>query len=741
MLDRITPPKCHMNIYRLPVFNLRPVALICGAVLNVLSLPVYCALQTSAQAQAPALPEVTVTSKLRPVLNQIDRKVYNVASELQGVTGSAAEVLNTLPSVDVDSEGRVSLRGDSNVLILIDGKPSAQLSGPNAGDGILQFSGNDIDKVEVLTTAPAEYKAQGAGGIINIITKKNRKAGTSGSAVASLGNRQRAVLNTNGSYNSDQLSLSGGLGLREDERTREVRSSIAPATSTASQPSISEGHIDEHIRRLISSAKGALEFRFDETRSLSFDFNLRQRDGDRFFDQSNTSIAADGVVTSDSLRHSDGHEWSSSGEQSIRWLQKMHDAQDTLEFSFHRTTDVEHEGYAYKNIAALPVLFKSEDNLFLDHDLRNTELAIDYRVKLSDDGNLKVGLSLQNDEDSFSNSGNTVDASSGLQHNNTDLTKDFRYQQTVRAAYGSLQQPLGDKWSLAAGVRFEQTLASGFQTFLGATDRHDYQGIYPSLNIEHVVSEDSTLSFGYSRRLQRPDPENLDPTVDYQDIHNLRSGNPNLLPQETDGIEASFRTESKKHNYGVTAYIKFKQNSFTDVTRLISPDVALSTKENLPKSTDRGLEFSTDGPITPAASYRLNGNVFYTEIDATALGGSGLRSTTGINVKASLDYRPTLTDTVQISFSRVDKRLTPQGYIDPINVVNFGYKHQVQPNLALVTTLSDAFNGQRYRRILETDAFIQSYQRNQPGQVLFIGLNYVAGALKKAKSVGFEYEQ
>ena len=145
------------------------------------------------------------------------------------------------------------------------------------------------------------------------------------------------------------------------------------------------------------------------------------------------------------------------------------------------------------------------------------------------------------------------------------------------------------------------------------------------------------------RRVTRPDPEALNPYVDRQDTQNLR--------------------------YGVTGYLRRNRNSVTDVTQVVSADVVLITKENLAKDTAGGLEFTSNGHLTQTLSYGLSGNLFHDEIDATALSATGLKSTTGINAKASLDYHPTTADTAQVSFSRSDKRLTPQGYVGAIDLV------------------------------------------------------------------------
>ena len=167
---------------------------------------------TSAPDPNSDIKTVTVSGKRKAVEVDLDRKVYNISNDLQSVTGTAADVLNTIPSVQVDADGNVSLRGDNRVVILIDGKPSAQLSGANAGDGLLQYGANDIERIEVMTNAPAEYGANGTAGVINIVTRRNRQPGTSGAFVFNAGNDGRYVSDLRGALNSENLKLSGGIG-------------------------------------------------------------------------------------------------------------------------------------------------------------------------------------------------------------------------------------------------------------------------------------------------------------------------------------------------------------------------------------------------------------------------------------------------------------------------------------------------------------------------------------------------
>jgi outer membrane receptor protein involved in Fe transport len=703
-------------------------------------LPAYASPQPGPEPSPDALEPIVVTAQKSPVQRLIDRTVYEISGDLQSTSGTAADILNELPSVEVDADGIVSLRGDSNVTILIDGKPSAQLSGAAAGDGLLQFPASDIDKIELITNPPAQFKAEGSAGIINIITKRTRQAGSSGTAQASVGNDHRYVLSLNANYGTHQLNLSGGLGLRQDERQRVLtdnRGAIGPGTN---QLVLSQEDVDEHVRRLTPSVKAGMDYRLNDRQSVGLSFNQRERSGDRNFDQYDESAFPIGLPTSISNRYSNGHEWRLDSDQNLHFEQKLARPDETLSFALQRSSVHEREHYAYTDVYTVPVEIPSYDDLNLNLNLVTTEFSADYAVPLSTNQSLKLGYDFEEDNDDFDNSGDTIDPVTGQLVLNPEITNNFSFLQRIHALYASYFAALGP-WNLQAGLRLEQTSDSFPQiTGSGATE-HSYARAYPNLHLEHRLSEESTLSATVSRRVTRPDPEALNPFIYSQDTQNLRAGNPNLRPEDTQSFEVGYNVDARNLNYGFTGYLRRNRNSVTDVTQVLSPEVVLITKANLPKDTSSGLEVMANGYVMPRLSYGLSGNLFYSQIDAIALGAPGVKSTAGINAKANLDYRPTTNDTAQLSFSRSDKRLTPQGYVSAINLVNMGYKHQIRANLSAVVTVSDIFNGQIFRRFVSTPTLTDSYQREQVGRIAYIGVIYTFGAPKKNKAGGFEYDQ
>jgi len=263
--------------------------------------------QTASAGAGTTVQDVVVTAQRPDAQTLIDRKVYTVARDLQSTTGTAADVLNDVPSVAVDADGNVSVRGEPNVTILIDGKPSAQVSGAAAALSLLQLPASEIERIEVLTSPPAQYKAEGSGGVINIITRKSRKPGWSGDMRASGGDHGRYLLGLDGAYNAGALKLSGGVGLRQDIKQRLTTTNRLEVDPSTGVPTQSAESIDEHFHRLSPSVNAAVDYALNERQSLGAAFSDRWLLGHRYFDQHDVSGAPDDPPDSISDRLSDGH--------------------------------------------------------------------------------------------------------------------------------------------------------------------------------------------------------------------------------------------------------------------------------------------------------------------------------------------------------------------------------------------------------------------------------------------------
>ena len=683
---------------------------------------------------------IVVTAHKLAVETLIDRKVYSVTDDVQASFGTLSDVLGAIPSVDVDPDGNVSLRGDSNVLILIDGKPSTQFSGSAAGDNLQSIPARDIERIEVITTPPAQFKAEGAAGVINIITRKKRPQGVAGSVQGSLGSGGRSVVGANASYSSGPLTASATAGFRHDYRQRLLESNVQAPDPTTAQVLDSNSSLNERVRRQAPTAGLSTEYALNDRQSVSGSLTWMKRGGLRTYTQLNESSPPSGMLTSSSQRVSSGHDPETDYDERLGFTRRLGRAGGELDLSLHRSTSHQREHYDYTNDSFIPPAARYYNNLSFREDHETTELGADYTLPFSKARSLKLGYAFEQDDYRFANAGNNVDPVSGAQVPDPNITNDFKFRQQINAGYASYQASIG-VWNWLAGLRAELTRTDAQQLTDNISNSGSYFRVYPSLHADRSVSDETTLSFGASARVSRPDPSNLNPYVDHEYTPNLRAGNANLRPQYTQSYEIGYGFEGPGLVYQLTGYYRRNRDSVTDVTEYLGNGFSLTTKTNLPRNDSAGLEITSNGHIVPQLAYSLSGNLFYSQIDATALGVPGLKSTTGVNAKLRLDYRPTSDDSAQLIVTRTDKRLTPQGYVSAINIVSVGYKRQMKPDLTGIITVSDLFNGQRFERFESTPTFTGDYLRTVRGRVLYVGVIYSFGSTKKEKEANFDYDQ
>jgi len=673
-----------------------------------------------------AEPEITVTGEREAARSSIDRKTYDIGHDLQAASGSASDVLRNLPSVDVDAQGNVSLRGDTNVQILIDGKPSTTTSAANRADTLEQFPANMIDHIDVITNPSAQFKPDGSAGIINIVTKKTRKAGTSGTVQASGGSDGRFNVGGKISYHSGPVTVAANASLRRDERYRpytDRRTAIDPATgqrTLSSQDSLFRG---EKLWRTIG---GGIDYDVDANDRLSASGTYNRRTGKPDIVQHDSVRDGSGAIVSDYDRFGGGPEDEVNDEVSAKYRHSFARKGQVFTLDLRRGETIENETRRFTNRFRVPVQQDEIDEQSPRNAELERELTAEYTQPLWG-GSVVTGYDLQRNDDDYRDRGFLIDVATGAVSVDPSRTTRFLYGQTVHAWYATYDRALAKQLSAIVGLRLEQAIISTDQVDLGLRGRNRYFRAYPTLHLQYALSEGQDVKLSYSHRVARPQPEDLNPYPVFSDPLNLRAGNPDLKPQETHSFEAGYQYQAHGMSWEVTLFLRKSYNVFTDVSRFITPTELLTTKENLGKSLSWGADFSGNGKISRAVSYRLSGNLYRNTIDASNLGFAGTRSALGFTAKAGMDFKPAQPDLVQISTSYNGKRLTPQGYRLPAFVANIGYRHKFANGLSAVLSLADIFDSQRDRGVIEGPTLIETSTRRNTRRTLSLALSLPFG--------------
>jgi outer membrane receptor protein involved in Fe transport len=691
-------------------------------------------------ADAPATVQgVTVTGQAQqPVRTAIDRRSYSVSGDLQASSGSIGDALRNVPSVEVDVQGNLSLRGDANVTIMIDGKPSGMFKGSGQATALQQLPASQIDRVEVITNPSAAFDPDGSAGIINLITKKGRGAGRSGSLRVNLGDEGRRNASASITYNSKKLALNGNLAFRHDVQKNLIldrRTTTDPATGLSI-----ESLNTSHGRAVpdIATGHGTLDYDLDATTRLSLELDRNQVEFTAKPLETFETGPVGGPLTLASQRQGAIHFHNTNSEIGGTYHKTLpgQDHEFTLNLDYDAAATRSSRPFVYA--VGAPAPGATFDDYHMRTELDHAQLKAEYKRPLPGDAKLTAGYQLQHDDNAYDNF-DLRGPSQDLAVPAPALTDHFRYDQVIHSLYGTYQRPIGDL-TVLAGLRVEAVRRTTDQLVLGRRDTYDETRAYPSLHLAYDLGEGRQLTAAYSHRVQRPAPQDLNAYRYYQDAYTYRAGNPLLRPQQTDSYELAYQYKKDGAVYLGTLYYRDNQDAFTDVVRALGAGVLLTTKENLGSSRAAGLELVANGKITPNLTYNLSGNVYWTQIDAARLGFTSERSVTTAQGRANLNWQVTPKDLFQVNLLSNGRRLIPQGYREGWVSMNLGYRHKFDERVAATVSIQDVFDSFRFRSRVDTPLLKETFDQSIGFRGITVGVTYLFGDTRKARrDPGFDF--
>lgn len=557
------------------------------------------------------LAEVTVTGQKALVETKIDKLVYNAEQDVTVAGGNASDVMRKVPMLSVDIDGNVSLRGSSQVRVLINGKPSGTMAN-SVADALKMIPAEQIKSVEVITSPSAKYDAEGSGGIINIITKKKTAQGVSGAVNLSAGTRQN---NGNFSLNTRQgrLGVTSNIGVQyaipQDTRVEllnenyNLNTSLLQEGTTKSKRWGGNGNVgvDYDINNYNSLSTSLKYNRFETGNDGMLGVLSRAGSVESAFSRESNSEASMSNFdwTADYRRTSkrEGEEFSISGQA-----------------SFGRNVNDFVTRYVYPSAAPLEV---NGDNTGKNNEYT---LQADYTYPFSKVVILETGL-----KGIFRN----------IESKYQDTEQDFDYGQDVGAAYGVISFKLAKKLSFKGGLRAEYTNING-TAGSSLNFKNDYFNLFPSAILSQAFTARTTLKLSYNRRMQRPSLFYLNPFLDETDPENKRQGNPALNPELADVLELGYSTYIKGSMINASVFYRNTQDVIESV---FNPDQKLTSYFNV--GTSKSYGFNTFATYNPLPKWTLMGNLSlnsYEVMDPNTNASTGVYANYSVFLRSAVSF-------------------------------------------------------------------------------------------------------
>ncbi|MHA4738727.1 TonB-dependent receptor domain-containing protein [Dyadobacter sp. MSC1_007] len=693
-------------------------------------------------ASAKTLDEVTVQAEKSSMELSLDKKIFNVGKDLANAGGTAVDILTNVPSVAVDVEGNVSLRGSGNVRILIDGKPSGLVSIKGAS-GLAQLQGSMIDRVEIITNPSARYEAEGMGGVINIVLKKERKEGFNGSFDIITGHPTNFGGAANVNYRRKNLNffINYTMSYRNTPGKNFVYQELFRNDSTF----IMERDMKSNLKGMANSARGGIDYYFNAKNVLTGAYTWRTSKGKRFSTLNYRDyLSSLDNMTSYTYRTQDETETEPNSEYALTYKKTFN--RKGQEF----TADVRYldnwedsDQYYRENVykpdgspSGIPPLLQRAVNYETEKQLL---FQVDYIHPFGKDGKIEAGAR-SSSRDMTNDYTVTQQNSDGGWITLPGLTNDFLYEENINAAYGMIGNKTG-KFSYQGGVRAEWT---GVTTTLKQTNEvndRKYANFFPSVHVTYDFAKQNAFQLSYSRRVRRPQYNDLTPFATYSDNRNYWSGNPDLNPEFTNAFELGHIKYMSKGSLTSSVYYRHTNGKITSIRRVQDDGSSYTRPENLGTEDAYGAEFTSS--FTPYQWWKLDAsaNFFRAITDGTGLDEQFKSDTYSLFVRAMSRITLWKTTDVQLRGNYEAPQQTPQGRRKALATLDLAATRDILKNNGTLTlSVIDVFNSRRYRSITEGANF---YARNSSqGRLRQINLtlNYRLHQAKKKPKESLEGE-
>lgn len=505
---------------------------------------------------AEALGEVEIIAERTTVEIKLDKKIYNVGKDLTVRGGTVSDVLDNVPSVSVDVEGNVSLRGQENVRILINGKPSG-LVGLNSTDALRQLPAESIEKVEVITSPSARYDSEGTAGILNIILRRSKLQGLNGAITTNVGYNPSAGISGNINYRTGNLNIFNTTGYNY----REVPgNSYSNTTYKDTGNSLEETKIYDRARKGFNTNLG-LEWYINDSASLTTSIFYK--------DNNNTSN-----TTNSLLQYNSDNQLTST---SSRFDPEI-EADKTIQYAANFTKDFETSGHKLTFDFQYEDSKEDENSLVAVNNIENEKVGTleeQKRVLLQGDYVLPIGENAQFELGYRGNFDNLttdyevqfLNADENTFYVDNNLSNILNYKEYINAAYTQYGSKHG-KFSYLLGLRLENTRITIDQTSSGDFAKKDYTGLFPTVNLNYELSDSESVTLGYSRRLRRPRSRFINPFPSRSSVSSVFQGNPDLDPSYSGTFDLGYINRFGKVTLNTSAYYQHA----TDVFNFVSFD-------------------------------------------------------------------------------------------------------------------------------------------------------------------------
>ena len=550
------------------------------------------------------LDEIVIIAEKSTVEIRLDKRIYNVGKDMTVKGGSASDVLDNVPSVDVDVEGNVSLRGNENVRILIDGKPSA-LIGLSGSDALRQLPADAIERVEVVTSPSARYDAEGTAGILNIILRKGVATGLNGSLNTTIGDPTQYRIASNINFRTKKINFFTNLGYRNSSSPGKFLTNL----STFENESVNSLRIEDRDferKRNGYNINLGLEYFLSNESSITGTYFYRDSDNKNLSTNAIQVFDVNNILEFSDVRVQDEDEIDETSQISLNYTNNINSSGHKLTIDFQYSDSKEIE------TAFIDDSLASENNITTENS-KSTLIQSDYVLPIGEHMQFELGYR-----------GDFQDLNSNFLVNRIPVldfnpSNNLTFKQNVNAIYSQFGNKI-NKFSYLLGLRTEITDVKVRLTNTNENFDYRYTEVFPTINFGLERTDNQSFTLGYSRRLRRPRYWYLNPFESRNSQNVIYKGNPGLIPTFTNSFDLGFLQKIGKLTLNSSIYFQHSVNAIQRVSRdeirlLDGVNQVITIREPINLASEDRYGFELTANYNPSKKVRLSGsfNVFQQE--------------------------------------------------------------------------------------------------------------------------------
>ena len=665
----------------------------------------------------------------RPLFVQTaEKRIFNVERNSLSTGGSAIDALRQVPGVEVDPDDNISLRGNTKVNLMIDGKPSS-IAGGDIKSLLQSVPASNIADIEVMTNPGAKYDPEGMAGIINIVLKENRFAGLNGSFNS--GGDTQGGTNFSGQVNFRNTKFNSFVNLGLNNKVWNSDGTSYRKMEFNQFNNILNQSYDSKSNGPNLFVKTGGEYFIDPTQSLGLSFTLS--DGKRYRDNDNYTMDK-GPGESRYIRISDSDSDRGGYDFNLNYDKKFKNPKHKLT-SYLRLSNGNNLGEnEYKNTEweNYEEFFENaaEARNSADGSNKGFDFQVDYVQPFESGSKLELGFSSKKNDRDDKQTAEIYDYSINQYVNDSEFSNDFNFNETVNAAY---LQYGGSYWFIGynAGLRYEMVsmlsdLKSNPEVF-----KKDYNSFYPSLSFTLGAPQFFQMQASYSKRVRRPRSRQLNPFISRQDERNYRSGNPFLNPEYTDSYEINFSRFSRGLSLSFGTYYRNTTDQITRHKEVNQNGTSLASYRNIGSKKTKGFEYNIVGSLGKKIRIIFGGNTYWDDINTDIYGDVYDKTSKTNTFRISPTYNVLPTTEISFFMFHQPKKEIPIGTFNAMTWSSMSVKQKLmEERLNLTLNISDPFAMSGFGFSLQNESWVQESIRNFSSRTVRLTLEYRFGKME-----------